>query len=44
MRRKPRGTKYRNLHARNGRIYYERVTPDRRIKISTKTDDWDEAA
>ena len=44
MRRKPRGPRYRNLHSRGGVIYYERVAHGRRIKLSAKTPDWDEAA
>ena len=32
MRRKPRGTKYRNLSARKGVIYYERVADGHRVK------------
>ena len=44
MTRKPRGAKYRNLHARGGVIYYERVVAGKRRKISTKTSDWHEAA
>ena len=44
MKRKPSGQKYRNLYARSGVIYYERRAGGRRIKLSTKTDDWNEAA
>jgi integrase len=45
MRRKPAGVKYRNLHARRGGvIYYERVVNGRRIKFSTKSTNWTEAA
>jgi integrase len=44
MKRKPSGPKYRNLTARGGVIYYERVVNGRRIRISAKTSDWDEAA
>ena len=44
MKRKPRGPKYRNLSARSGAIYYERVWKGRRFCFSTKTDAWDEAA
>ncbi len=44
MRKKPKGTKYRNLHRRGDTIYYERVVDGRRIRISTKESDWDFAA
>lgn len=44
MKSKPNGAKYRNLYARAGVIYYERVANGRRIKLSTKTGDWGEAA
>ncbi len=44
MRKRPKGAKYRNLTARSGVIYYERVVGKKRIKLSTKTDDWNEAA
>lgn len=44
MKSKPKGAKYRNLHARGGVIYYEREIAGRRIKLSTKTSDWDVAA
>ena len=44
MKSKPKGLKYRNLYARAGVIYYERVAHGRRIRISTKTNSWDEAA
>ena len=44
MRRKPKGTTYRNLSARSGAIYYERVWKGRRFCFSTKTTDWDQAA
>ncbi len=44
MRKKPRGRKYRNLFARDGVIYYQRVANGRRSRFSTKTSDWDEAA
>ncbi len=50
MKHKPKGPKYRNLYARGGVIYYERVTgridegkPIRK-KLSTKTSDWEVAA
>jgi len=41
---KPRGPKYRNLTPRGGVIYYQRRVGKRRLKISAKTDDWDDAA
>jgi len=44
LRQKPKGSKYRNLYARRGVIYYERVVGERRIKLSAKTSDWDIAA
>ncbi len=44
MKAKPRGLRYRNLSARDGAIYYERVWQEKRICFSTKTDQWDEAA
>jgi len=44
MTKKPRGAKYRNLTRRGGVIYYERVTHGQRFRISTKTNDWTEAA
>jgi hypothetical protein len=44
MKRKPTGLKYRNLHARSDSIYYERVWQGKRFCLSTKTDDWTEAA
>ena len=44
MRKKPNGRKYRNLVSRGAVIYYERVTDGRRIRFSTETSDWDQAA
>jgi integrase len=49
MKAKPKGAKYRNLSPRGSVIYYERVVPTRsggkrRIKVSTQTADWQEAA
>ena len=44
MKPKPRGTKYRNLTARAGTIYYQRVVGERRIRLSLETDDWAVAA
>ena len=44
MKAKPRGQKYRNLVARGGVVYYERVVAGRRNRFSTETDDWDVAA
>jgi integrase len=44
VKRKPTGLKYRNLHARSDSIYYERIYQKKRICLSTKTDDWAEAA
>ena len=44
VKRKPKGAKYRNLSARGGVIYYERVWNGRRYCFSTRTTDWDQAA
>jgi len=46
MRKKPNSLKYRNLCVRAGScsIYYQRHVDDRRVRFSTKTDDWDQAA
>jgi integrase len=44
MRRKPRGSKYHNLTARDEVIYYERVFEGERVRFSTKSSDWDIAA
>ena len=44
MKRKPSGSKYRNLIVRGGVIYYKRVVSGKRIRFSCETDDWDEAA
>ena len=44
MRKRPKGRKYRNLSVRGGAIYYERLIDGRRVRFSTKTDDWELAA
>ena len=44
MRSKPKGPKYRNLYASGSRIYYERLIDGKRFRMSTRTDDWDQAA
>ncbi len=44
MKAKPKGLKYRNLHARGGSIIYERILGGKRIKRSLGVDDWNEAA
>jgi len=44
VRSKPKGSKYRNLYARGGVIYYERLVGNRRIRRSAKTSDWEIAA
>jgi integrase len=44
MKKRPAGRKFRNLYARGGAIYFERVIGDRRIRFSTKTSNWEEAA
>ena len=44
MKKKPTSRRYRNLVARGNVIYYERVENGRRVRLSAKTADWDEAA
>ncbi len=44
MNRKPRGAKYRNLHLRGPKIYYQREIRGKRIRFSCETSDWNEAA
>ena len=44
MKRKPSGPKYRNLYARSGVIYYQRIIGAKRIHFSCETGDWNEAA
>ena len=44
MRAKPKGAKFRNLTARSGVIYYQREVGGRRIRFSTATTDWNQAA
>ena len=44
MTKKPKGRKYRNLFARGGAIYYQRIVGGRRIVRSCQTDDWEVAA
>ena len=44
MKKKPTSRRYRNLVARGSVIYYERVENGRRVRLSAKTADWDEAA
>lgn len=44
MKTKPIGPKFRNLSARGGVIYYESEAGGERVKFSTKTADWNEAA
>ena len=44
MKRKPSGQKYRNLSARSGVIYYQRVVGGKRIRFSCETGEWNEAA
>ena len=44
MKRKPQGSKYRNLTARGGVIYYERLVRGQRIRFSTATGEWEAAA
>jgi len=42
--RKPKGAKYQNLVLRDGVIYYRRVVDGKRVRFSTQTADWNEAA
>jgi integrase len=44
MRKKPKGDRYRNLYRRGSLIFYGRVFPERRVRVSTKTSDWETAA
>ena len=44
MKAKPKGARYRNLFARGGAIYYERVVGGKRIRRSCETADWAFAA
>ena len=44
MKRKPSGSKYRNLIARGGAIYYRRRVAGKHIRFSCETSDWDAAA
>ena len=44
MKSKPKGAKYRNLIDRSGVIYYQREVGGRRIRFSTATTDWNQAA
>ncbi len=44
MLKRPKGAKYRNLTRCGGVIYYERLAHGRRIRLSCKTDSWDDAA
>ena len=44
MKNRPKGSRYRNLFARGGAIYYEREAGGERSRFSTRTADWDEAA
>src|SRR5262245_53709055 len=44
MTKKPKGRKYHHLFARGDVIYYERIATGKRVKLSTKTANWDEAA
>lgn len=44
MKKKPRGTKFRNLIARGGMIYYRRQVEGRAIRFSGRTNGWDVAA
>lgn len=39
MKAKPKGTKYRGLHARGEVIYFERDVGGRRDRFSTRTSD-----
>jgi integrase len=44
MTKKPKGRKYHHLSARGEVIYYERLDRGKRIRLSCKTANWDEAA
>ena len=44
MRKKLRGRKYRNLHAKGNAIIFEKVIRGQRVRRSCRTDDWDVAA
>lgn len=44
MRKKPKGARYRNLFVRGPTIFFEQHVRDRRVRFTTKTDDWDVAA
>ena len=44
MKSKPKATKYRNLTARGGAIYYARVVGGKRIRFSCETEDWGKSA
>ena len=44
MKNKPPGPRYRNLYVRSGVIYYQRRISGRKVRFSTKTDSWEEAA
>ena len=44
MRKKPKGGRYRNLYPRGEVIFYGRVVSGKRIRVSTGTSDWQEAA
>jgi integrase len=41
---KPKGSKYRNLYASGGAIYYQRTTDGKRVRVSCRTSDWSKAA
>jgi len=44
MRKRPKGSRYRNLTTRGGVIYYQKRVDGQRVRFSTETSDWDEAA
>jgi hypothetical protein len=43
VKRRPHSPRYRNLTARGGVVYYERLVGGRRRRFSCHTDDWDTA-
>ena len=42
MKSKPKGAKYRNLVARSGVIYYQRVVAGKRVRFSCETGEGEE--
>jgi len=44
MKAKPEGARYRNLTARGGMIYYQRLVGGQRVRFSCEASDWEAAA